>query len=148
VQPEDVIAGIGPVTSSWKLNLWWLLLGRTQLLACPYDSRETWCWSLAMETGFVRAPSVPTVDRGDLQKTLLRPETRTYRLSEIQCITLRNRVFRNAIEIGRSDGSTDRYGIMDREQTDHYRKALGTAYPTRYLEAGFPQSIWGRILKW
>jgi hypothetical protein len=147
LKAEDILAGCGPLSSRWGLKTWRLLLGRHEIVACPYSSRECWRLGWAIETGLVSRPEIAPVDLSELQELVLRPESRTYRLSEVTFITLRNRMARNSIEIGRLGGAVDSYGICDRGETDSYRTLLRSSYQTQYKEAGFPQSLLGKVLK-
>jgi len=83
----------------------------------------------------------------ELHELLLRPKSRMYRLSALTSVTLRNRMVRNSIELGRPGGAVDSYGIYDRRETDSYREILRSYYPALYREAGFPRSFWGKVLK-
>jgi len=133
--------------SHWGLRTWRLLFGEHEIVACRYSSRESWRLGWAMETGLVARPQIVPGELGELRHLLLQPGCRTYRLSNVAFIRLRNRITRNSIEIGNLSGGFDSYGIFDREATPYYREFLRSSYPVQYNEAGFPQSFIGRLLK-
>ena len=147
MNPKEVIHGIGPMTTHWGMKLWRLFLGHNEVVACPYAFRDSFRVGMAQETAVVSEPMIVPRDPEKLRRLLLSPTARRYRVQQLDSITVRNRMVRNAIEV-RHSGGTDSYGIYHRGLTEHYRSTLRDVYPTLYREAGFPRSLWGRILKW
>jgi len=147
LRAEDVLVGCGPLSSHWGLRTWRLLFGRDEIMACSYSSSESWRLGWAIETGLISRPEIMPADLIELHELLLRPKSRMYRLSALTSVTLRNRMVRNSIELGRPGGAVDSYGIYDRRETDSYREILRSYYPALYREAGFPRSFWGKVLK-
>lgn len=147
LNPEGVLEGIGPVTTHWGMKMWRLFLGYDDVVACRYSFRESWRVGMAHETGVTSEPMIVPSDPQELRRLLRSSTARRYRVQQPGSITLRNRMVRNAIEV-RHSGGTDSYGIYHRGHTEHYRSTLRAVYPTAYREAGFPRSLWGRILKW
>jgi hypothetical protein len=123
-----------------------------EIVGWPYRSRESTTTSVgfSIETGLVSDPGVllETNDRDEFQKALLGRELRRHEIRDVANIALHNRMMRNQIEIRRVDGTSDRYSILYRGQTDQYRELLRKVYPHHYREEGFPATFWGKILKW
>jgi hypothetical protein len=144
---DELIAGIGPLTSKWGFKTWRLLLGKDQLIACPYSTLESCRLGFANETGLVNEPEIIPLIWDEVQEMLRKSQCKTYNLSETVKLILRNRMIRNEIIICRFDGIEDSYGIFKRQNTDLYRSILRSLYPRQYQEAGFPKTLLGRILK-
>jgi len=130
MNPDDLIGVLGPLTSDWGMKAWRLLLGHTEIVGWPYRSREAWRLGFSIETGLVRDPGMllQTGDRDEFQKALLGRDVRRYQIRDLASITLLKQMSRNKLKIDRVNGTSDRYSILYRGQTESYRELLRRVY--------------------
>ncbi|MCX6611851.1 MAG: hypothetical protein NTW74_13475 [Acidobacteria bacterium] len=145
---KEPIVTLGPMTSSWGLKMWRLILRRGEILAWPYGFKDGLRLGLMLELGIGRDPgdfSSKTMD--EIRSALEEPSVRKFPVAGIDHITLRCSSLRHKIEIVAKDGSTEKFGLWHRHLLTEYGIVLRKMYPDRYRETGFPTKLWDRITK-
>jgi hypothetical protein len=135
-----VEATIGPVSTDWALRNWDLYLAKEAIFAVPIGIGAALALGVNAGLGDVEAmkeyypePVVPEiVDSGNLK-------WRRYPVDQLERIVVKKRGFRtDEIQLIRQGPrKPDIYGILNRSETNGYRKALRHLYKDIYYEERF-----------
>ena len=144
---SHALVTLGPVTSSWGLKTWRLILRTDEILAWQCGFKDGLKLALMLELGIGHDPGdFKTFE--EARAALVKHSVRRFPLSEIKRLIVRSSSLRHKIEILSTDGSTEQYGIYHRHLLDHYRTVLRRTYPDRYREEDFPTTRWAKIAKY
>ncbi|MFN7924559.1 MAG: hypothetical protein U0Q16_30940 [Bryobacteraceae bacterium] len=129
---------------AWRLVIW-----NDEILAWPYGLAEGFLLGLWLELGIGHDPgdfSSKTPEQ--LQAALATPATQRFAVAELQQITVQCSSLRHKVELTARDGNKTRFGILHRHDLANYQRELRRAFPALYHEAGFPTTLWERIVKY